>query len=73
MLLHSLGLFAEPVDDMSRADVRAVSAADALGGIHRGEIVFYDYRVRRALSLALHAADTAEITDLNDSCALVFV
>ena len=58
---------------MSRADVRAVAASDTLGGIHHGEIVFYDYRVRRALPLALHTADTAEITDLNDSCALVFV
>ena len=59
------------LDDVSRADIRAMSALHALGDIDLGQIVNNDDRVCGALALAFHAADAACITDLVDSCALI--
>ena len=58
---------------MARADVDAVTAADALGDVHSGEVVLDDDSVGRALSLALHTADAAEVAHLHDLCALVHI
>ena len=48
-------LLSEPGDDVARADICAVAAADTLGGIDGGEVVFDNDRVRGTLALALHA------------------
>ena len=58
---------------MARADIDAVAAADALGDVHSGEVVLDDDSVGRALSLALHTADAAEVAHLHDLCALVHI
>ena len=56
---------------MARADVGAMSALNALGNIDAGEIILDDDCVCRALTLALHAADTAFVADLHDGSALI--
>ena len=66
-------LLSEPGDDVARADICAVTAADALGGIDSGEVVFDNDRVCGALALALHAADAADGADLHDLSALVHI
>ena len=66
-------LFAEPVDDMSRANIRAVAALDALCRIDLSKIVNNGDSVRRAFTLALHAADAAVVAHLCDLRALVMV
>ena len=59
------------LDDMARADVGAMSALYALGNIYASQTVLDDYRVSRALALALHAADAAFVTDLHYGSALI--
>ena len=66
-------LFAEVGDDMPGADVGAMAALDALGNINHSKIVFNHNGVGRALALALHAADAAEVAHFHDLCALVLV
>ena len=48
-----------------------MSALHALGDIDLSQVVNNDDRICGALTLTLHAADAACITDLVDSCALV--
>ena len=57
--------------DVPRADVGAVTALYALGNIYSSQSVLNDYRVSRALALALHAADAALIANLHYGSALV--
>ena len=64
---------AEPVDDVARADLRTVAALDTLRGIDLGEKIDHGDGVRRALALALHAADAAEVAHLHNLCALIMV
>lgn len=59
------------LDNVSRADIGAMSALHALGNIDLSQIVNNDDRICGALTLTLHAADAACITDLVDSCALI--
>ena len=59
------------LDDVSGADIRAVTALNALGDINSCKIVLDNDCVGRALALALHAADAACFADLVDSSTLV--
>ena len=59
------------LDDVSGADVGAMSALHALGDIELCQIVNDDDRICGTLTLTLHAADAACVADLVDSCALV--
>ena len=63
----------EQVDDAARADIGAVAAADALVIVDLGHEVLDLDGVRRALTLALHAADAAGGTGLPGLSALVLV
>ena len=56
---------------MSGADIGAVTALHALRDIYLGKIVSDDDCVRRALTLALHAADAACFANLVDGSTLV--
>ena len=61
------------VDDAARADIGAVAAADALVIVDRGHEVLDLDGFRRALALALHAADAADVADLARDGALVLI
>ena len=63
----------EQVDDAARADIGAVAAADALVIVDLGHEVLDLDGVRRALTLALHAADAADVADLARDGALVLI
>jgi len=58
-------------NDVPRADLGAVTALNALGGINRGQIIRNGDGPDRALTLALHAADTAHVTLFHHSRALI--
>lgn len=59
------------LDDVTGADVCAVTAVYALGNINASKIVLNDDCVGGAFLLALHAADTAGITNLVKLCTLI--
>ena len=61
------------LEDAARADLDAVAALDALAVVDHGEEVLDLDRFRRALLLALHAADAAGVADLARDGALVRV
>jgi len=66
-------LLAEVGDDVAGADICAVTALYTLGDINDSEVVLDDDSVCRALSLALHTANTADLTHLHNSSALVLI
>ena len=66
-------LLAEVGDDVTGADICAVTALYTLGDIDDSEVVLDDDSVCGALSLALHAADAADLTHLHNLSALVLI
>ena len=61
------------LDDVSRADIGAMSALHALGDIDLSQVVNNDDRICGALTLTLHAADAADVADLARDGALVLI
>ena len=59
------------LDDVSGADISAVTALNALGDIDSCKVILDDDCVGRAFALALHAADAACFADLIDGSTLV--
>ena len=64
-------IFVLELDDVTGADVCAVTAVYALADINASQVVLDGDCVRGALLLALHAADTACITNLIKLCTLI--
>ena len=71
--LSVLILRSEVRDDMPRADIRAMTALDALARIYLSKVVLHNNGISRALSLALHAADAADLADLHNLSTLIGV
>ena len=61
----------EELDNLSGADGRAVAAVDALFHVDNGEEIVNLDCVGGAFALTLAAADAAEVTNLDDLCALI--
>ena len=66
-------LLAEVGDDVTGADVSAVTALYTLGNINDSDVVLNDDSVCGAFTLALHAANAADLTHLHNSSALILV
>ena len=66
-------LLTEVGDDAAGADVSAVTALNTLGYINDSNVVLNDDSVCGALTLALHAANAADLTHLHDLSALVLI